>query len=261
MRPPLPALFTSTAVGLLLVFHQPAREVTLTVLRFPYTLATATVHVVMTLPRLPSLRQENADLRAEVSRQQLALAQLQEYVRHIQRSQVLMETTSDQGVIATVIARATVPTPQAVLLDKGQSDGLTLDTVILDGLGVIGRVAELQASSALILLLTDPETRVAALIERSREMGLLVGRGRGRCELLYLDMKADLQEGDRVVTAGLKGSFPKGLLLGTVSRIIRDETSGVASAWVTPAAHLGRLEEVLCLPPPKAQMPKVTKTK
>jgi rod shape-determining protein MreC len=208
------------------------------------------VQTILLLPRLPSLRAENARLRAELSRDQLEIAQLREQVRHDGRREALVKSApAASGVVASVIARATVPTPQAVLLDKGQRDGLTLDTVILDGAGVIGRVAELQPMSALVLLLTDPETRVAALIERSRETGLLVGRGRGRCELIYLDADADVQEGDRVMTAGLKGSFPKGLLLGSVARVVRDETAGVSSAWVSPAARLGRLEEVLCLPP------------
>ena len=247
--PPRTFLTGSLLVAIILVLHEPLRGAALTVLRLPFTLTTAAVHVLLTLPRVPSLSRENASLRAELSRQQLEIAQLREHIRHTARSQTFLNgLSSTQGVIARVIARATIPTPQAVLLDKGERDGLTWETVILDGSGVIGRVAELHPSSALVLLLTDPETRVAALIERSRETGLLVGRGHGWCELIYLDVRADLQEGDRVVTAGLKGSFPKGLVLGTVGRIVRDETAGVTSAWVSPAARLGQLEEVLCLP-------------
>ena len=59
---------------------------------------------------------------------------------------------------------------------------------------------------------------------------------------------ADLELGDQIVTAGLGGPFPKGVQLGTVTRIVRDPLTGVARASVTPAARLGRLEEVLCLP-------------
>jgi len=247
--PPRTLLTGSLFIAVVLALHQPLRGAALTVLRLPFTLTTTAVRVLLTLPRLPSLSRENASLRSELSRLQLEIAQLREQVRHTERSQTLLKgASSTHGVIASVIARATLPSPQAVLLDKGERDGLTVETVILDGAGVIGRVAELQPSSALVLLLTDPETRVAALIERSRETGLLVGRGRGQCELIYLDDRADLQEGDRVVTAGLKGSFPKGLVLGTVVRVMRDEASGVASAWVSPAARLGQLEEVLCLP-------------
>ena len=66
---------------------------------------------------------------------------------------------------------------------------------------------------------------------------------------MYLDADAQLEPGDRVVTAGLGGPFPKGLLLGTVVRVTRQELSGSAYAVVAPAARLGRVEEVLVLPP------------
>jgi rod shape-determining protein MreC len=108
------------------------------------------------------------------------------------------------------------------------------------------------------MLLTDPDSRVAGLVDRSRETGLLVGRAGGRCEFMYLDVDADIQDGDRIVTAGLGGPFPKGLFLGRVARVVRDELTGSARASVVPAARLGRLEEVLCLPPvaPAAERPR-----
>ncbi|MBI2174326.1 MAG: hypothetical protein HYU33_03940, partial [Candidatus Omnitrophica bacterium] len=95
----------------------------------------------------------------------------------------------------------------------------------------------------------DSESRIGGLIERSREMGLLVGRTRGVCELIYLDADADVQEQDRVVSAGLNPQTPKGLLLGTVHRVIRDPLRGMTKAEVIPAVRFGRIEDVLCLLP------------
>jgi len=69
-------------------------------------------------------------------------------------------------------------------------------------------------------------------VERSRETGLLVGRGSGPCDLIYLDAAADVELGDRVVTAGLDGPFPKGVVLGTVTRVVRNEEVGTARASV-----------------------------
>ena len=99
-------------------------------------------------------------------------------------------------------------------------------------------------------MLTDPESRVAGVVERSRETGLLVGQGNGACELLYLDPDADVKEGDRVVTAGLGGPFPKGLVLGVVTRVIKEEETGTLRAAVRPSVRLGQVEDVLCLPLP-----------
>jgi len=147
-----------------------------------------------------------------------------------------------------VIARPIVPLPQTLLLDKGTRHGLTLSAVVLDADGVVGRVIDVFPSACLVQLVTDPDSRVAALIERSGETGLLIGRGRGTCELIYLDADADVREGDHVLTAGFGGSFPKGLRLGTVARVVREAEAGMASATVAPAARVGRVEEVLCLP-------------
>ena len=206
--------------------------------------------VVLLLPRLPSLTQENTSLRSELTQRQLELAQLREALRHTRQGQALTEAVpSAPGVVAGVIARSTLPSQQTILMDKGSQQGVKEEGVVVDAGGVVGRVAELHGASALVMLLTDPESRVAAIVERSRETGLLVGRGLGQCELIYLDAQVDLQEGDRVLTAGLGGVFPKGLLLGKVTRVFRDEQAGSASAWVEPAARLGQLEEVLCLLP------------
>ncbi|MBI3321202.1 MAG: rod shape-determining protein MreC [Candidatus Omnitrophica bacterium] len=153
-----------------------------------------------------------------------------------------------QGIVASVIGRSTLPVQQTVLLNKGERDGLSLESVIVHPSGVIGRVMALYPTTCLVMLLTDPDSRVAGLVERSRETGLLVGRGRGLCELIYLDARADINEGDQIVTAGLAGSFLKGVPLGTVTRVVRDEPSGSLSAFVAPAAHVSRLEDVLCLP-------------
>ena len=245
-----PVLLVVLLVAAVSVPGQPLRGALLTVLRFPFTAARTAVSAVRLLPRLPSLSRENDRLRAELAQRHFETAHLREQLRHVQKRQALLTDAAlpRRGIVALVLSRSTLPTQQTVWLDKGGRDGLTVDSVILDAAGVVGRVTELHPSSALVTLLTDPESRAAALVERSRETGLLMGRGRGQCELIYLEAQADLKAGDRVVTAGLGGPFPKGLLLGRVVRVVRDEPSGAASAWVAPAARLGRLEEVLCLP-------------
>lgn len=235
-----------------LVFHETLRHSTLTVLRLPFTVVKGAVAALLALPRLPLLREEHEQLRLQLLRQQVSLAGVQEALRQADAGQSLTEALppgAPPGIVASVIGRSLLPTQQTVLLNRGAADGLAMGSVIVDVEGVIGRVLDVQPTTCLVLLLTDPESRLAGLVERSRETGLLVGQGQGRCEFIYLDADADLVEGDRVVTAGLGGSFPKGLLLGTVQRILRDDTLGTTTAIVRPGARLSRLESVLCLPP------------
>lgn len=228
----------------------PWRGVTLTVLRFPFAVVSTAASVLLNLPRLPSLAREHASLRAAVAQHHVEIAQLHEELRRTREATALRQVPgAPHGIVARIISRSLVPTQHTVLLDRGSRDGLGVESVILNTAGVIGRVVELHRTTCVVMLLVDPESRVAAMAERSRETGLLVGRGHGQCELIYLDAQADLDLGDRVVTAGLGGAFPKGLLLGRITRVTRDERSGTTSAWVAPAARLGQLEEVLCLLP------------
>ena len=243
---------TLIAIALLVVVflaNAPLRRVALTVLRFPLTSLHAIARGVRLLPRLPLLSRENARLRAQLAERQLESAELRERLRHLQaREDLLKQLPSRQGIIAGIVGRSTLPMVHTVLVDKGTRHGITVGSVILDGSGIVGRVMEAHPSDSLVVLLTDPESRIAALVERSRETGLLVGMGRGQCQLVYLAMNADVQRGDRVVTAGLGGTFPKGLPLGTVARLDHNPQSGTASAWIEPSAQLGRLEDVVCLP-------------
>jgi rod shape-determining protein MreC len=233
-----------------LILSGPLRGGVLRVVRLPFTLVQSALTVLLSLPRLPGLSQENAALRLALTQRQLEVAQLREALRHAQAVSALAEPfTSTSGTIAKVIGRSLLPTQQTLVLSRGSRDGLTPGSVVVDVAGVVGRVTEASSSMALVALLTDPDSRIAGLIERSRETALLVGRGVGQCELIYLDADADVQEGDRVLTAGLGGSVPKGLLLGVVTRVVRDEPTGSAWARVNPAAQLGRVEEVLCLSP------------
>ena len=244
-------LLLGAAVVAALCCSHPLRATALTLLRLPFTIVKTTAAALILLPRLPSLAKENAALRQELVQRQLEAAQLRERVRQTGETERLLQAApslSAGGLIASIIGRSPLPTQQTVLLDKGSRQGLTPHSIIMDASGVIGRVVDVQPQTALVLLLTDPESRLAALVERSRETGLLVGRAAGQCELRYLGVEADVQPGDRVVTAGLGGPFPKGLVLGTVARIVVDEQAGMAVAYVEPAAQLSRLEEVLCLP-------------
>lgn len=242
-------LASALLVGSTFLLFAPARQFALAVLRAPFRITTGGVKILVSLPRLPGLRAENERLQQALRERELEVARLREAVRHSEEATALHGSLDAvaPGVVAAVIGRSTVPTQHTILLDRGARQGLTRDTVLVDAAGVVGRVADVHPATALAALLTDPDSRVAAQVERSRESGLLAGRGAGRCELIYLDIDADVKDGDRILTAGLGGVFPKGLLLGVVDAVTRDEQAGTTSATVVPAARLGQLEEVLCI--------------
>ena len=223
----------------------------MTVFRFPLVVAESGFHILLYLPRLPRLAEENTALRTELSSARVEAARLQETVRQFARSQELRAAAHQgaAGPVASIIGRTIVPTQHVVIIDKGRAQGIARDGAVLDVSGLVGRILDVHPARSLVMLVTDPDSRIACMIERSRESGLLAGTGGALCRLTYLDVDADVQVDDRIVTAGLGGPLPKGLALGTVVKIERNSRTAQTTAWVRPAVRLNQVESVLYLPP------------
>jgi len=240
-------------IGLFLaavVANRPLRRITLTIVRLPWTTIESAAQVAMRLPQLPGLAHENESLRIELAKRQVELSEAREALRRFSRLEQLEKDLGQApSLVVSVIGRTLVPTQHVIMLDKGIKQGVKNGSVLVDARGLVGRVTESHPSASTAMLVTDPNSRIACLLERSRELGLLVGTGGSLCELIYLDIDADVEVNDLIVTAGLGGSLRKGLVVGTVARVIRNQEDGTTSAWVRPSANLRRLEELVCLPP------------
>ena len=233
--------------------HQPLRQGILSVLRLPFVVVQSFLGALLHLPQVPGLSRERDGLRQELAAGQLELVRLRETVRRLTSANQLLAAHPDaSGVVASLIGRSLIPTQHTVILDRGARDGVLRDSTLVDLRGLAGRVMEVHAATSVAMLVTDPDSRIAALVERSRESGLVVGTGGRLCRFIYLDEDADVQPEDRVVTAGLGGPFPKGLFIGTVVKVERDARQARAIAWIRPAVEPNQLEEVLCLPPATA---------
>jgi len=247
-----PQTWILAAVLILLCFLQGSvRTLLLGIIRAPFTTTSAAVKILVDLPRIPSLRGENRRLKRLLAKRTQEAADLREALRKQAAASTLQEILpKTKGVIASVTLRSPIPGHEMVLLNRGVESGIVSETLLVDAHGVVGRVIESNKGSSLAMLITDPNSRLAAVNGRSRETGLLVGLDQRRCELIYLEADADILEGDRILTAGVGlASSRKGMLLGTVVSIDRDRQSGSAKAVIEPAADLSRLEEVLCLLP------------
>jgi rod shape-determining protein MreC len=113
--------------------------------------------------------------------------------------------------------------------------------------GLVGRTVSVSDRTADVLLLSDRTCKVSVRLERSGVFGVLAGTGakpgeQPACRLDYLSQTADVQEGDEVVTTGMGGVFPKGLIVGRVVRVEMHEAGLYQVAWVESAAKLGKLE-------------------
>jgi len=202
------------------------------------------------LSEIGELRAENRRLRRQVEMLSEEVNRLREQAREAERLERLLDLARSlphRTVAARVIARSPNAWYSTVLLDRGSKNGISMNDPVLTPSGLVGRVMEVGPASARVLLISDPRSAVGALVQRSRDIGVVQGLGGGHLSMRYLCRSAEVQEGDLVVTSGLGGVFPRGLPVGTIVRVTKDESGLFQEAEVQPAADLDRLEEVLVL--------------
>jgi rod shape-determining protein MreC len=195
------------------------------------------------------LRQQLAQLQVEMQ-QERALAQQSRSLQQLLdlRSGLKLETTG-----ANVIGAGASTEFRTMTLDKGTSDGLATNMAVISPLGVVGRVIMPTARASKLQLLIDRNAAAGAIVERSRAQGVVVGTGTDRLRLDYVSATSDVKAGDRIVTSGIDGIYPKGFVVGQIESIQRG--AGVFSAIVVrPAVDFSGLESVLVVltPPPGA---------
>ncbi len=201
---------------------------------------------------LVGVREENLRLRqrlAELEHQTLRIAEILETDRRL--AELLKFRTQFLGELqaAMIIGRDAFPAFGTVIISKGEADGVRKGMPVVSAQGVVGRILATSRHSARVLLITDHNSGVDALVQRTRARGIVVGTVDGRCTMKYVRREDAVAVGDRVITSGLDGIFPKGLLIGEVTQVTRGTRGLLQIAEVRPAAALDQLEEVLVLSP------------
>jgi len=201
---------------------------------------------------LLNVRRENQQLRTSldllteqnVQRQELLLEN-----DRLRKLLLLKERSSAQLISAEVIGRDAIGWLKTILINKGAYDNVYKDQAVVTHKGIVGRCIEVARTTSRVLLITDINSSVDALVQRTRSRGIVEGTGSGMCELKYIAGTDDLKIGDLVVTAGLCGIFQKGLSIGTVKKIKKNRNDLFQSVELEPSCNLNTLEEVSLLLP------------
>jgi rod shape-determining protein MreC len=212
---------------------------------------------------LLTLRATNAKLRAEVAMlrgQVVQNAELRQDNVRLRGLLALRDLVDRQdpgsgGVAAQVIARNADTWFASVVVGKGADEGVRMGMVAVAPAGLVGRVTALSPHTATVTLITSPDAGVGAMVERatSRDAGVVLGQlGRTDLRMEFFVPHPSVQVGDTIVTSGLGGLYPQGLLIGSVTSVGPGDFGLVELADVRPAVDLGRLEYVLLIQPPKA---------
>ena len=196
---------------------------------------------------LRQIGQENDTLKQRVSQLEVALQReraLAEQTRVLQQALDLKTETPFATTAAMIIASGASPDFRTMTLDKGSSQGLATDMAVLAPEGIVGRVILPTPRAAKVQLIIDRNAAAAGLVERSRAQGVVVGTGNDRMRFDYVPGSADLKVGDRVVTSGLDGIYPKGFVIGQIESVERS-AGEFSNVLIRPAVNLSALETVL----------------
>jgi rod shape-determining protein MreC len=200
---------------------------------------------------LIGVERENRALRAERDRLAGRAAAAEEARREVERLSSLLdlkERSERPGTAARVISQGGGGLPTLLLLDRGAPDGVGIHQSVITPRGVVGQIVESAPGISKVQTILDPNSGVAALIQRTRVQGVLVGEGTGICRLEFVSRLSNVEVGDVVVTSGLDRIHPKGIILGVVSAL--GEGEGLTRmVEVLPEIDFMRLEEVLVLRP------------
>jgi rod shape-determining protein MreC len=113
--------------------------------------------------------------------------------------------------------------------------------------GVVGQILKVSPHYATVLLITDYNSAIDSIVQKTRARAIVEGKGENRCQLKYLLRTDEVNVGDVIVTSGLGGNFPKGLLIGEIRQVEKRGRSIFQDAELAPAVDLTKLEEVLVI--------------
>ncbi len=211
---------------------------------------------------LRGVRQENRELKQQIERMQLEQVRLNNDAEQSRRLQALMgfkEQFISHTVAAQVIGSSGSERSRVIYIDKVANDGIGKDMPVITADGIVGKVLNVFQSSSQVLLIDDQTSGVGTILEQSRLQGVLEGTPGGEIILDKIMNDEQVQPGEKVLTSGGDGIFPKGLLVGTVESAVHGPESFL-SIRVKPAADLGRLEEVLVITQKEERAPDVAGT-
>ena len=150
---------------------------------------------------------------------------------------------------ASVIGREATNYRILLTLSKGSLHGVSVNMPIITDEGLVGHITEVGATWSKAVVITETASAVGGYIERTGALGVVEGtyelRAEGLCKMIYIDADSDIKVGDKVITSGIGGVYPRGLLVGRIIEVQIDENSRTLTAVIEPAADLDSISKVM----------------
>ncbi len=193
---------------------------------------------------------ENGRLLNELDRLSKKNNELLERNKFLERSANLTEFIDEDErpfVVAKVIGYGATQWSKVIFINRGTDDNVEKNLSVVTDAGVVGHVIHASLKSSKVLLITDSRSAVDSLFQETRKSGITVGTGDDICEMKFVPISAKVSVGDKVVSSGLGGVFPKGLMVGTVVDIVKQDHELFQNIRVATSVDLSNVEEVIVL--------------
>lgn len=196
-----------------------------------------------------TLRERNAELEEALARSQAELVELREIASDAARLAELLDyvsaTDNQETLTAEVIGYDQNSLIRTIIINKGARDGVAVGMPVVTKQGLVGRIIDVTALAARVLLITDPSSSVSARLQTSRAQGIVQGRLTGNLRMGLIPLEASVEVGDVVLTSGLGGNFPPDIVIGQVTSVRQFEFELNQEAEVRSLVSFDTLEFVL----------------
>jgi rod shape-determining protein MreC len=157
------------------------------------------------------------------------------------------EKVEDKKITAQVIAKDVSTEFRSIRINKGSASGILRGMAVVTHEGIVGKVLRVTADYADVITMLDNLSSIDAIVQRSRARGVIEGATDDKCILKYALRTDDIEVGDVIVSSGLDGVYPKGLMLGNVVKVAKKSYGVTQSVEVRPSVDFSKLEEVLVI--------------
>ena len=223
---------------------------------FMYRIATSVSQFFQSIAERQQMLKEYEVLKERVAQLEQQQLQMDEAIRENQRLKKLLDFKEEKDNFIVEGVRVTGKNPgnwfNTITIDKGSEDGITVNMAVINDQGLIGRVIDVGKNWATVRTIIDGQSSIAAIVERTRDNGMVKGNNTltfedGLCRMINLPLDSDIVAGDRVITSGFGEIFPKGILIGEITEVLDEERDMYKTAIVEPYVDFLRLEEALVI--------------
>lgn len=194
---------------------------------------------------------ENEELRKRIEEMERELEEVYRLKKENEELKNILsfkEQFTQEMVGCNVISKDAGNWFETFTIDRGSTDGIHVNDPVLNSRGLVGRVSKVDLLSSRVVSIIDPESSVSARLSESRDQVIVKGdaqlRVKGLCRLDYIPPDVEVKVGDKVETSGMSSMYPKGIVIGEIVEVVKDEGQFDYYAIIKPSVDFRRLEEV-----------------